>query len=119
MLKEKIAGIIEDITKLEGVRLCALVSRDGIMLGKQAAGEFNEAWFAAMSATLLASAESAAVIIKIQSPEMVTIQSSDGILIIMGAGDKILLTALIDPLIDMVKITGSLREIAEEVGGTF
>ncbi|HWQ66491.1 MAG TPA: roadblock/LC7 domain-containing protein [Methanospirillum sp.] len=119
MLKEKIAGIIEDITRVEGVRLCALVSRDGIMLGKHAAGEFNEAWFAAMCATLLASAESAAVIIKVQSPEMVTIQSPDGILIIMGAGDKILLTALIEPGTNMVGLTATLRDIAEEVGGSF
>lgn len=119
MLKEKIAGIIEDITKVGGVRLCALVSRDGIMLGKQASGDFNEAWFAAMCATLLASAESAAVIIKVQSPELVTIQSSDGILIIMGAGDKILLTTLVDPSADMGEVTVKLREIAEDVGGSF
>ncbi len=119
MLKEKIAGIIADITKVGGVRLCALVSRDGIMLGKQASGEFNEAWFAAMCATLLASAESAAVIIKVQSPEMVTIQSPDGILIIMGAGDKILLTALIDSAADLAGVTATLREIAEDVGGSF
>jgi predicted regulator of Ras-like GTPase activity (Roadblock/LC7/MglB family) len=72
-----------------------------------------------MCATLLASAESAAVIIKIQSPEMVTIQSLDGTLIIIGAGDKILLTTLIDPTVDMVQVTETLREIAEEVGGSF
>lgn len=119
MLKEKIAGIIESIRVIEGVKLCALVSRDGIMLGRYATGDFNEAWFAAMCATLLASAESAAVIVKIQSPEMVTIQSADGILMIMGAGEKILLATLIDPLQDVTRMTDMLREIAEDVGGTF
>ncbi|NLV25793.1 MAG: roadblock/LC7 domain-containing protein [Methanomicrobiales archaeon] len=119
MLKEKIAGIIENIRTIEGVKLCALVSRDGIMLGRYATGDFNEAWFAAMCATLLASAESAAVIVKIQSPEMVTIHSADGILLIMGAGEKILLAALIDPSKDLKYMTDMLREIAEDVGGTF
>jgi len=119
MLKEKIAGIIENIRVIEGVKLCALVSRDGIMLGRYAVGDFNEAWFAAMCATLLASAESAAVIVKIQSPEMVTIHSADGVLIIMGAGEKILLAALIDPAQDLKHMTDLLREIAEDVGGTF
>ena len=114
MLKEKIAGIIENIRGMEGVKLCALVSRDGIMLGRYAVGDFNEAWFAAMCATLLASAESAAVIVKIQSPEMVTIHSADGVLIIMGAGEKI-----IDPAQDLKHMTDLLREIAEDVGGTF
>ncbi len=119
MLKEKIAGIIEDIRKIDGVKMCALISRDGIMLGRYAEADFNEAWFAAMCATLLASAESAAVIIKIQSPEIVTIQSPDGMLVIMGAGDKILITALIEPEGNIVQTTASLREIAEDVGGSF
>jgi predicted regulator of Ras-like GTPase activity (Roadblock/LC7/MglB family) len=50
---------------------------------------------------------------------MVTIHSSDGILIIMGAGEKILLAALVDPAWDLKHMTGMLREIAEDVGGTF
>jgi uncharacterized protein len=119
MLKDKIAGIIENIRLIEGVRLCALVSRDGIMLGRYTSGDFNEAWFAAMCATLLASAESAAVIVKVQSPDMVTIQSPDGILVLMGAGEKILLAALVDPSEDLKSMTGMLHAIAEEVGGTF
>jgi uncharacterized protein len=119
MLKDKIAGIIDNIKQIEGVRLCALVSRDGIMLGRYATGDFNEAWFAAMCATLLASAESAAVIVKVQSPEMVTIHSPDGVLVLMGAGEKILLSALVDPAEDLKIMTGVLRTVAEEVGGTF
>jgi hypothetical protein len=99
MLKEKIAGIIENIRLIDGVKLCALISRDGIMLGRYSAGDFNEAWFAAMCATLLASA--------------------DGILIIMGAGEKILLAALVDPSWDLIQMTGMLREVAEDVGGAF
>ncbi|MDD3574196.1 roadblock/LC7 domain-containing protein [Methanospirillum sp.] len=119
MLKDKIAGIIESIRLIEGVKLCALISRDGILLGRYSASDFNEAWFAAMCATLLASAESAAVIVKVQSPEMVTIHSPDGILIIMGAGEKILIAALVDPAWDMIQMTGMLKEVAEDVGGTF
>lgn len=119
MLKEKISVIIDDVKTIDGVKLCALVSRDGIMLGKHAASDFNEAWFAAMCATLLASAESVAVIVKVQSPDMVTIHSPDGVLMIMGAGEKILIAALIDPSKDLGAVTNSLRSISEIIGGSF
>jgi predicted regulator of Ras-like GTPase activity (Roadblock/LC7/MglB family) len=33
MLKEKITGFIDEIRSIEGVTACALVSRDGIMVG--------------------------------------------------------------------------------------
>ena len=51
MLKEKIKGYIERIKGIEGILDCALISRDGIMLGKSLEGEFNEPWLAAMCAT--------------------------------------------------------------------
>jgi uncharacterized protein len=119
MLKEKISAIIEEIMQNKGVKACALISREGIMLGRYTGADINEAWFAAMCATLLASAESAAVIIKIQSPDMVSIRSSDGILCIIGAGDKILLTALLDPIDDLEPVMMVLKEKAEEIGGSF
>ena len=59
MLKDKIAAFIEKIRSIDGVTACALVSRDGIIAGKYFDREFNEPWFGALAATLLASAESA------------------------------------------------------------
>lgn len=94
MLKEKIHGFIEKISAVEGVSACALISRDGIMLGKSMQTEFNEPWFAAMNATLFASAESASTIIKAASPDMVTIFSRDNTIVVMGAGEKLLIVAV-------------------------
>ncbi len=119
MLKEKISDFIETIKAVDGIKFCALVSRDGIMLGKYAEGDFNEAWFAAMCATISASAESVSVIIKVQSPEIITLQSQDGVLLIMGAGDKILIAALIDSEKDILQMTSIMKNIADEVGGSF
>ncbi|MBN1165724.1 MAG: roadblock/LC7 domain-containing protein [Methanospirillaceae archaeon] len=119
MLKEKIATIIGMIKGIDGVTACTLVSRDGVLLGKYADTEFNEAWFAAMSATLLASAESASVIIKIQSPDVVMIRSSDGTLVILGAGEKLLITALVTSQSDIMQVIEELMQLAEEVGGYF
>ena len=73
MLKEKISAFIELIRSIDGVAACALVSRDGIIAGKSFDRELNEPWFGALSATILASAESVGSIIKMKSMMSVTI----------------------------------------------
>jgi len=70
MLKEKVNMYIGKIRAIEGVRGCALISRDGIMLGQSMDGDFNEPWLAAMCATLFASAESASGILGIPPRKM-------------------------------------------------
>ena len=42
MLKEKVKAYIEKVRAIEGVKGCALVSRDGIMLGQSLERDFNE-----------------------------------------------------------------------------
>ncbi|HUU75286.1 MAG TPA: roadblock/LC7 domain-containing protein [Methanoregulaceae archaeon] len=119
MLKEKIKGYIEKIDAVEGIIACALISRDGIMLGNGISGEFNEPWFAAMTATLFASAESATSIIKAASPEVVTIGGGDSTLVVMGAGEKILIVAVLNRRHERTHAMDSLEIISREIGGSF
>lgn len=119
MLKAKITGVIEKLKMIPGISSCSLVSRDGIMLGSSASSTFNESWFAAMTATLLASAESASVIIQTKSPEMVTIQCQDATLVIMGAGDKLLICGLFSPPVPDAEVRDALSAIAREVEEVF
>ena len=67
MLKEKISAFIDKIKAIEGVSACALISRDGIIAGKFFDQEINEPWFGALSATILASAESVGSIIRLKA----------------------------------------------------
>jgi predicted regulator of Ras-like GTPase activity (Roadblock/LC7/MglB family) len=119
MLKEKIQGFIEKISAVEGVSACALISRDGIMLGKSMQTEFNEPWFAAMNATLFASAESASTIIKAASPDMVTISSTDNTIVVMGAGEKLLIVAVTGRKTEPSPLVTALDAVAKEIGGSF
>ena len=64
MLKEKISAFIDKIQAIEGVSACALVSRDGILAGNFFDQDVNQPWFGALSATIIASAESVGSIIK-------------------------------------------------------
>ncbi len=118
MLKEKIAGYIDNIHAIQGIVTCSLISRDGIMLGKYATNEFNEPWFAAMCATLLASAESASTIIKLTKPDVVSVATSGNTLVILGAGEKVIITAVLEES-EKDAALKELKELAKVIGEAF
>ena len=116
MLKEKISAFIDKIQAIEGVSACALVSRDGIIAGKFFDQEVNEPWFGALSATILASAESVGSIIKMKSMESVTIRTQDASVIVMGAGENFLITAIVRHKTDADKEHTELFAVAKNIG---
>ncbi|MCU0632015.1 MAG: roadblock/LC7 domain-containing protein [Methanolinea sp.] len=119
MLKEKIKGHIERIKAIEGIRGCALISRDGIMLGQSMEGEFNEPWLAAMCATLFASAESASGILRMQPPDAVSVMMKGSTVMVLGAGEKLLIVVVIKSEVERPPAIRQLENLAGEIGGSF
>lgn len=115
MLKEKIQAFAGEIAALPGVKACALVTRDGVMLAKSAPEEFNELWFATMSATLFSSAESVAGIIQAGPPELVIVRYGDLSLIARSAGEKILIITIITGDVPVPGLSTSLHTIAGKI----
>ncbi|MCX6693347.1 MAG: roadblock/LC7 domain-containing protein [Methanomicrobiales archaeon] len=91
MLNERIQAYIERISTLPYVRECAIVSRDGVMLGRSGGRTFNESWFAMMSAALHSAATSVAGIIYASEPVFVTVQTGEGTLILSTIGEQALI----------------------------
>jgi predicted regulator of Ras-like GTPase activity (Roadblock/LC7/MglB family) len=116
MLKEKISLFIDKIRSIDGVAACALVSRDGIISGKFFDRELNEPWFGALSATILASAESVGSIIKSRSMLSVTIRAQDTSVMIMGAGENFLISAIISDKADPAKVHAEMLAVAQKIG---
>ena len=116
MLKEKISMFIDNIRAIEGVSACALVSRDGIIAGKFFDQEMNEPWFGALSATILASAESVGSLIKLKSMESVTIRAQDTSVVVMGAGENFLITAIVRHKTDADKVHTEMHAVAKKIG---
>ncbi len=116
MLKEKISVFIDKIKSIDGVSACALVSRDGIIAGKFFDQDVNEPWFGALSATILASAESVGSIIKMKSLDSVTIRIKDTSVIVMGAGENFLITAIVRDKTDADKVHTEMHTIAKNIG---
>jgi len=115
MLKEKISGFIDEIRSINGVEGCALVSKDGIMIGKYFSREISEKWFAAMSASVLASAESAASIINIRPPIQVVVHAEEGTILITDAGEKLLITTILNPTTDESLVARDVNRIASRI----
>lgn len=116
MLKEKISAFIDTIRSIDGVAACALVSRDGIISGKYFDCELNEPWFGALSATILASAESVGSIIKSRSMLSVTIRAKDTTVIIVGAGENFLIAAIIRGNADSATVHAEMLAVAQTIG---
>jgi len=116
MLKEKISAFIETIRSIDGVAACALVSRDGIIAGKSFDRDLNEPWFGALSATILASAESVGSIIKMKSMMSVTIRAQDTSIVVMGAGENFLIAAIITDKADLGTVHAALLPVARKIG---
>ena len=116
MLKEKISVFIDKIKAIEGVSACALVSRDGIIAGKFFDQDMNEPWFGALSATILASGESVGSLIKLKTLESVTIRTQNTFVIVMGAGENFLITAIVRHKTDADKVHTEMHAIAKKIG---
>jgi predicted regulator of Ras-like GTPase activity (Roadblock/LC7/MglB family) len=116
MLKEKISTFIDKIRSIEGVEACALVSRDGIIAGKYFDRELNEPWFGALSATILASAESVGGIINMKSLESVAIRAQDTSVMVVGAGENFLIAAIIKGRVDPLKVHNQMLAVAKTIG---
>jgi hypothetical protein len=116
MFKEKISTFIDNIRSIDGVAACALVSRDGIISGKYFDRELNEPWFGALSATILASAESVGSITRSRSIQSVTIRAEDTSIIIMGAGENFLIATIISDNADSPKVHAKMLAVAQKIG---
>jgi len=114
-LKERINQFIQGIMGVEGVTACVLASRDGILMGKAFTGGVSVPSFAAMSATMLASAEAAASISHIQPPERITVMSPDAVIMVISAGERTLLAAVLTTSADTEATYISLQKIAADI----
>jgi predicted regulator of Ras-like GTPase activity (Roadblock/LC7/MglB family) len=109
-------AFIEMIQSIEGVAACALVSRDGIIAGRSFDRDLNEPWFGALSATILASAESVGSIIKMKSLRSIRIRAEDSSILVMGAGENFLIAAIITDTADPEKVHTQMLVVAQKIG---
>ena len=113
--EENIRRYIDEIRSVTGVAAFALVSCEGTIIGKHFPGSITSSIFAAMSATVLASAEAVCATVGIDRPSLVTISSKGAAILIVGIDEVALITAVIDKPADLPGLERELLDIAARI----
>jgi predicted regulator of Ras-like GTPase activity (Roadblock/LC7/MglB family) len=115
-LNEKIQGFIDAVMALDGVNDCALVSREGRMLGSTLGDDVPVSALAAMSATIVASTEAAASVLHMKTPSYVCCESEDDTIAISSAGGTALVVTILGRSADADALKVRLASIARSLG---
>jgi predicted regulator of Ras-like GTPase activity (Roadblock/LC7/MglB family) len=93
--KEVLSGILSKLKSNPDVEGAAVITRDGLVVCADMHGSIDGDVFAAMTATMHGAAETAAQELKKSDPDSVIVESKDGKIIILGAGNVALLACIV------------------------
>jgi predicted regulator of Ras-like GTPase activity (Roadblock/LC7/MglB family) len=92
--KNLIDEILRGLKTVGGVMSSAVVTRDGLLVSADTSPDVDAETFAAMSASMMGSAETAVTEVKGGTAGRVIVESEHSKLIALGAGPKVLLVVL-------------------------
>lgn len=96
----------------DGVTSSAVISRDGLVIAADLDSATYVETFAIMCATLMGAAVTANMELKKAPPERVTVESSDGKMLILSAGRKAVVVSVISNGVDETHVTKQMERIA-------
>ncbi len=113
---EMLEKILKGINSIGGVEASAIASRNGLLICSTIKKPAET--FAAMSATMMGAAETAAIELGKGIPERMIVESKNGRIIATGAGPKALLFVITRPdsepgliLVEMAKAAEQIKQI--------
>ncbi len=102
------------IGRLGRIKQAALITRDGVLI-KGIPDSTCTGIFAAMMAAALGSAETAFAEFQMGKPDIVVLCMNGGRIIVMGAGSKMLLAAIIEDEVDDIIALAVIKKTAETI----
>lgn len=114
-LRESMEAALKELEQGGGVSASAIVSRDGLLMCAAMLENIRAETFAAMSATMLGAAETAASELRKGVPERVIVETKDSRLIVTGAGAKALLIALTSPGATLGPVLLGVNKAADKI----
>jgi predicted regulator of Ras-like GTPase activity (Roadblock/LC7/MglB family) len=107
--------ILDDLRAVGGVELCAIVSKQGLLMVSREAGPgLDSEAFAALTATLYMSAESTTMRLSSQKPKSIIVETEDKHLITYAAGPDALIVVLVGNEGYIGLILSELKKAAEK-----
>ncbi|NLZ29803.1 MAG: roadblock/LC7 domain-containing protein [Methanomicrobiales archaeon] len=115
-MREETRRCIEEIRSIAGVVACALVSCEGLAISKYSQEDgLSSSLFAAMSATVLAAADTVCSSVHVQRPSVITITAIDATILIVSVGEVALIAAVIDKSADLPTVRRQLSDMAARI----
>ncbi|MDP7080048.1 MAG: roadblock/LC7 domain-containing protein [Candidatus Undinarchaeales archaeon] len=119
-VKKMLEKVLDGLRSVGDIEASAIVSRDGLLMASDMATGINAETFAAMSATMLGAAETAATELGRGLPDRIIVESEETKLIAIGTGPKALLVVMTSPeaglglvLIELEKAADKIKMILE------
>ncbi|MCW4005773.1 MAG: roadblock/LC7 domain-containing protein [Candidatus Bathyarchaeota archaeon] len=114
--KSLIDSILRELKTVGGVESSAVVTRDGLLVASDTSPDVDAETFAAMSASMVGSAETAVTEVKGGTANRVIVESENSKLIALGAGPKVLLVVMTTRDAALGLILLKLNEAARKLG---
>ena len=114
-VKEMLEKVLDGLRSVGDIEASAIVSRDGLLMASDMAIGINAETFAAMSATMLGAAETAASELGRGLPDRVIVESEETKLIAIGTGPKALLVVMTSPEAGLGLILIELGKAADKI----
>lgn len=115
--KEELEDALKEVKERAGLDEVALVTRDGLLIASSTSQQgFHEEVFAAMSATMLASAETAMEEMQKGVPRRVVVESEMAKLVAVGAGEKALLVGVAPARVGLGLVIVEIERAARRLG---
>jgi predicted regulator of Ras-like GTPase activity (Roadblock/LC7/MglB family) len=115
-LNEGIQDLIDAVMALDGVVDCALISREGRLLGSTFDEDVPGSALAAMYATTVASTDAAASILHRKGPTSIRCEAEEGTILISSAGETALIATILTRSADADVLKVQLANIARRFG---
>lgn len=99
----------------DGARSSAIISRDGLVIAADVEPDALVDTFAIMCATLMGAAVTANMELNRRPPELVTVESEDGKMLIMNAGRKAVVVSVLEKSGNEKAVQQRMLQIASEM----
>ena len=113
--EEKLMKPLESLQDIKGIVGAAVVRRDGLLIVSNLPEKIDAEQVGAMTASTVGSGETASEALNIGEIEKVTVESEEGKLISVGAGEEAILTVLSEPDINMGLILVEMRDAVKKI----
>lgn len=115
-ISEMLEKILDDLSEVGGVELCAIVSKQGLlMVSRESSSGLDSEAFAALTATLYMSAESTIMRFGGKKPRSIIVETEDRQLITYEAAPEALIVVLVGKDGYIGLILNELKKASEKV----